>query len=137
GGTLLLATPVMAQQPSVTVESYGLVVSIPDTGTAIAASAFIRLRKSQAAPDTLRLDLVDMTVDSVCELRVQGCARLPFRYDGRSLALAGAGTSEREGPAIITKRQPRASLDRKSTRLNPSHVAISYAVLCSKQKTRV
>ena len=95
GAALLLATPVMAQQPSVNVESYGLVVSIPDTGTAIAASAFIRLRKSQAAPDTLRLDLVDMTVDSVCELRVQGCARLPFRYDGRSLALAGAGTGPR------------------------------------------
>ena len=45
GATLLLATPVMAQQPSVNVESYGLVVSIPDTGTAIAASAFIRLRR--------------------------------------------------------------------------------------------
>src|SRR5690625_6944683 len=29
-----------------------------------------------------------------------------------------------------------AGLDRKSTRLNSSHVAISYAVFCLKQKTR-
>src|SRR6266513_2538512 len=95
GGMLLLATPVIAQQSSVNVESYGLVVSIPDTGSMIAASAFIRMRTSKAAPDTLRLDLVGMTVDSVCELQVQGCARLSFRYDGRSLALAGAGTGSR------------------------------------------
>src|SRR5690625_6450669 len=31
--------------------------------------------------------------------------------------------------------QQRASLDRKSTRLNSSHVAISYAVFCLKKKT--
>src|SRR5690625_6277411 len=31
--------------------------------------------------------------------------------------------------------RPAASRDRKSTRLNSSHVAISYAVLCLKRKT--
>src|SRR5690625_6811143 len=31
--------------------------------------------------------------------------------------------------------QEATELDRKSTRLNSSHVAISYAVLCLKQKT--
>src|SRR5690625_6158088 len=41
--------------------------------------------------------------------------------------LAGSGASK---PA-----RPRA--DRKSTRLNSSHVAISYAVLCLKKKRRV
>src|SRR5690625_6452454 len=30
---------------------------------------------------------------------------------------------------------PSAGIDRKSTRLNSSHVAISYAVFCVKQKT--
>src|SRR5690554_7115624 len=30
----------------------------------------------------------------------------------------------------------RSHLDRKSTRLNSSHVRISYAVFCSKKKTR-
>src|SRR5690625_5353514 len=31
---------------------------------------------------------------------------------------------------------PEADLDRKSTRLNSSHVAISYAVFCLKKKKR-
>src|SRR5690625_7055168 len=31
-------------------------------------------------------------------------------------------------------KQVRLAIDRKSTRLNSSHVAISYAVLCLKQK---
>src|SRR5439155_23987118 len=40
---------------------------------------------------------------------------------------------------VVTKRQPKKSeleamLDRKSTRLNSSHVAISYAVFCLKKK---
>src|SRR5437870_8827511 len=42
--------------------------------------------------------------------------------------------------ADIAARFPRCRtyhLDRKSTRLNSSHVAISYAVFCLKKKTRI
>src|SRR5690625_7092039 len=38
------------------------------------------------------------------------------------------------GP-LITDRLQQQTLDRKSTRLNSSHVAISYAVFCLKKKT--
>src|SRR5690625_6602666 len=34
------------------------------------------------------------------------------------------------------KRRHRLAVDRKSTRLNSSHVASSYAVFCSKKKIR-
>src|SRR5690606_39290348 len=34
------------------------------------------------------------------------------------------------------RRRPRDQRDRKSTRLNSSHVKISYAVLCLKKKTK-
>src|SRR5439155_20686970 len=34
------------------------------------------------------------------------------------------------------RRQPQIVVDRKSTRLNSSHVAISYAVFCLKKKKR-
>src|SRR5439155_16794940 len=37
---------------------------------------------------------------------------------------------------IIRLHFPFLGLDRKSTRLNSSHVAISYAVFCLKKKTR-
>src|SRR6266702_5958787 len=42
------------------------------------------------------------------------------------------GRSSRAGP----RRQAASRLDRKSTRLNSSHVAISYAVFCLKKKKK-
>src|SRR5256885_10853432 len=36
------------------------------------------------------------------------------------------------GPSITT--QPTSTIDRKSTRLNSSHLVISYAVFCLKKK---
>src|SRR5690625_6361844 len=42
----------------------------------------------------------------------------------------------RNGVAVLTRQEPAAiRTDRKSTRLNSSHVAISYAVFCLKKKT--
>src|SRR5439155_11898643 len=35
----------------------------------------------------------------------------------------------------VTRKLPEGAIDRKSTRLNSSHVAISYAVVCLKKKT--
>src|SRR5438067_8733680 len=55
-------------------------------------------------------------------------------------AAAGAG---RGGPDLLRQRRQRKShragvpaRDRKSTRLNSSHVSISYAVFCLKKKNK-
>src|SRR5207253_7218310 len=48
-------------------------------------------------------------------------------------AEAGGGTG---GPGDRPDRGGQAGGDRKSTRLNSSHVAISYAVFCLKKKTQ-
>src|SRR5690625_2630750 len=40
----------------------------------------------------------------------------------------------RSDPARVEPRLPVRGTDRKSTRLNSSHVAISYAVFCLKKK---
>src|SRR5215468_11906349 len=45
-----------------------------------------------------------------------------------SLQQLGSGPSE--------KSRPRGHLDRKSTRLNSSHITISYAVFCLKKKKK-
>src|SRR5438477_8514458 len=37
---------------------------------------------------------------------------------------------------IATLRRPRSRRDRKSTRLNSSHMSISYAVFCLKKKKK-
>src|SRR5690349_25162854 len=52
------------------------------------------------------------------------------------------GRSRGEGPGSVRPRAPVAGLrralaeDRKSTRLNSSHVEISYAVFCLKKKKK-
>src|SRR3989442_2708587 len=38
------------------------------------------------------------------------------------------------GDLLAARREPQEDLDRKSTRLNSSHVRISYAVFCLKKK---
>src|SRR5690625_5597002 len=70
-----------------------------------------------------------------------GVTDKPFRLLCRRLG-AGLATSEMTtaNPDLwhtqkSLKRMDHAGEDRKSTRLNSSHVAISYAVFCSKQKT--
>src|SRR5436309_11900531 len=60
----------------------------------------------------------------------------------RQLAVAGPLpeahdlVGDREALLRRRDREPRAAEDRKSTRLNSSHVKISYAVFCLKKKTR-
>src|SRR5437870_8203878 len=47
----------------------------------------------------------------------------------------GDGTFiDRSTPVRVANLPPVVSIDRKSTRLNSSHVAISYAVFCLKKK---
>src|SRR5437870_9516943 len=42
---------------------------------------------------------------------------------------------ERQARAYLSRKRLQKPKDRKSTRLNSSHVAISYAVFCLKKKT--
>src|SRR5690349_22820118 len=45
-----------------------------------------------------------------------------------------AADADPEDEAVGAQRRDRRDLDRKSTRLNSSHVEISYAVFCLKKK---
>src|SRR5699024_11331183 len=63
-----------------------------------------------------------------------GCSRTqPVVCTFESDKLDNTYASRELGRAIT--RLSDAGLDRKSTRLNSSHVSISYAVFCSKKKT--
>src|SRR5437870_9911407 len=48
----------------------------------------------------------------------------------------GVVDSDHKVAGIFTERDVLRKLDRKSTRLNSSHVAISYAVFCLKKKNQ-
>src|SRR5699024_11601694 len=52
---------------------------------------------------------------------------------------SASSSSPRERPLILHSKQPSSpsnNRDRKSTRLNSSHVSISYAVFCLKKKKK-
>src|SRR5690606_41502629 len=64
-----------------------------------------------------------------------GCAGAADRsFSERVIARLIAGFTAAGVP--IDTRDDLASIDRKSTRLNSSHVKISYAVFCLKKKTK-
>src|SRR5690606_41474437 len=54
----------------------------------------------------------------------------------RSPRTAGSSTRTRAWPRRAWARSSGSSSDRKSTRLNSSHVKISYAVFCLKKKKK-
>lgn len=83
--SLLLATGAV-QHPGFDVRNYIFHIVIPDTGSEIQGQAIIVFRRAAGAGDTLRLNLVGLTVDSVIGLPSRGRRRrLPARYDGRVL----------------------------------------------------
>jgi aminopeptidase N len=82
----LLPAPVAGQAPTVT--GYRFDITIPDTGKAIRGVADLRIRSTATGPDTLRLALVGMTVDSVQAVAIEGSGwPLTFAHDGRVLEI--------------------------------------------------
>src|SRR5690606_41198788 len=57
--------------------------------------------------------------------------------DLQQLALLGLGIRVDQDPVAAQALHVLAVLDRKSTRLNSSHVKISYAVFCLKKKKNI
>src|SRR5262245_65978444 len=55
--------------------------------------------------------------------------------EGREVILAILGPNEFFGEMGLIDDAPRSARDRKSTRLNSSHLGISYAVFCLKKKS--
>src|SRR5690625_5948288 len=57
-----------------------------------------------------------------------------LRKQGQKLSVRRAEREAKEGVVIAKVNENKDQGDRKSTRLNSSHVAISYAVFCLKKK---
>src|SRR5256885_2478699 len=77
-------------------------------------------------------DLMDAAVGLAARvLEVEFGSVLEFRPESRTLVLR-AGVGWGDGSPVIIPAD--ADSDRKSTRLNSSHLVISYAVFCLKKK---
>src|SRR5262245_65054397 len=75
------------------------------------------------------------TVAAQSERLAQEAARANQSHLNYLAELLGAELEERERHKI-ERRIKEARLDRKSTRLNSSHLGISYAVFCLKKKKK-
>src|SRR5262245_62894110 len=64
------------------------------------------------------------------------CTSIPMRFPPNRCRACGAGTRPRCASPGPVRRARRSCGDRKSTRLNSSHLGISYAVFCLKQKKK-
>src|SRR5690625_6468099 len=80
----------------------------------------------------------------------QGLGLMDQQFNAQGRAVQAAGGAHRiegrvipralgrhqKAPLLVVLHDPRRMEDRKSTRLNSSHVAISYAVFCLKKKKK-
>src|SRR5690554_7199692 len=73
----------------------------------------------------------------MCKIRVLVLNSLLFKFNSPETAIAASTLTKvflRFTPVPFPERVNRLKVDRKSTRLNSSHVRISYAVFCLKKK---
>src|SRR6266508_6327304 len=96
--------------------------------------------------DTDRLNMIVGQLVDAARVAVGALELFPERVDVRALVenVARSAARDPDRPPVVWEGQDRPvafldpdrlQLDRKSTRLNSSHVASSYAVSCFKKKT--
>ena len=76
-GVLLVVGIAAGQQPPPTITDYDVRITVPDSGDTIRACVTIGYKRAWGSNDTLRLNLVGMTIDSIREAQ--------HSYDGRVL----------------------------------------------------
>src|SRR5690606_17866721 len=102
--------------------------------------ARIRMVNNQLRTNDVTDNRVLDAMSEVPRERFVPAARVPIAYSDQDILISGDG-AERYlmKPHVFAKLAQLAAIrpqDRKSTRLNSSHVKISYAVFCLKKKNK-
>src|SRR5690554_7370905 len=89
------------------------------------------------AEDAVSWRYFDSTLDAIDALRAQDYLPIAIEQVDKSIALGDFKADPNQGYAFIFGNEVKGvQQDRKSTRLNSSHVRISYAVFCLKKKKK-
>ena len=104
------AAPALAQQRFVDVQAYHFRINLPDTGRVISGLASVLFNTSPGYDDTLRLDLVGMSVRRVFDIHT--LRQLPIAYDGRVLKVVTrqTGTGRPRGVVVEYSGEPQDGL---------------------------
>jgi len=105
---LLFPLGLAAQQPGVDVQAYHFRIDLPDTGTTIRGWTSVFFRPTRAWDDTLRLDLVGMTVERVYDLET--LQRVRFTYDGAVIRIHAPRPGARGGVVVQYRGSPQDGL---------------------------
>src|SRR5438045_7423060 len=79
---------------------------------------------------------MDMAPSEIYTLSLHDALPISRRSRARFLVTSGRPRSSMAGMRALIFRKINARIDRKSTRLNSSHLGISYAVFCLKKKKK-
>src|SRR5437899_6030102 len=79
---------------------------------------------------------VGAIVTGVATPAASACSSEPNSLRGEAIAVCYFTRFQQRGTPSILVRRAGQTRDRKSTRLNSSHLGISYAVFCLKKKRR-
>src|SRR5205807_7267246 len=109
-------------------------LSLPLLYCAAATTALSTLSLHDALPISGAYAVQAPHPRAVSECRGMGRRRRVRRRGGGALPLRRSGVGAHRGPGSVARGD--SAQDRKSTRLNSSHLVISYAVFCLKKKTR-
>src|SRR5438067_9782031 len=105
----------------------GVTVALPVLDAMLPAGAWTRRASAAGASNKTRL---------VCMEMVHGSAGSTVIGIQKNLFAPAKVGRDFEFSPILGPPSPARTGDRKSTRLNSSHVSISYAVFCLKKKTQ-
>src|SRR5437868_4241477 len=107
--------------------SHGIILVTGPTGSGKTTTLYAALSRIN------RPDLNIMTIEDPVEYQLQGISQTPVNPKIDLTFANGLRSFLRQDPDVIMVGEIR---DRKSTRLNSSHVSISYAVFCLKKKKK-
>src|SRR2546426_8728088 len=85
--------------------------------------------------DTATTEIYTLSLHDALPISPRGAGSLESRATGRGGAPQGRRQPVNQSPGA--SRAPSVRTDRKSTRLNSSHLVISYAVFCLKKKKKI
>src|SRR2546426_2373999 len=99
--------------------------------------SIVKSAENQGPPPQALLDAIaKLTEDSIRNGSLIQTGGLSATSTGARVRVSGGKLTVTDGPFTEAKEVVGGYADRKSTRLNSSHLVISYAVFCLKKKNK-